>query len=1026
MGIVLALTASVFTFLNLTRRSEAAEALPPGFSFREQPTGQQQWTLTDFAYTPDGGYFTAGKTGHIAWISPDGRVVPVADVPTEAVDDLGLIGLAVAPDYATSRTIYTARASDAKTLRLSSFHVEGTGEPTGVGAEHIMLEAPRRADIAVHAITGVVAAPDGTVWVSVGDNADYRAMDPRALDAQNPDVIFGKLLHVTSTGAGVPTNPGYNAADPTSWRSRTYASGFRSPFRLSLDPVTGAPMVGDVGWSSWEEVDLVQPGNNYGWPCWEGDAPTADYRDLPGCKGVSASGPLYTYSHNGANGCVTGGIVYTGTSYPEQYRGTYFFGDYSLRKLWTLPLRDGAGQPLAHPVATDFGTETGAVVKLAAAPNGDIVSADLVANKIRRLVYEAGNRAPTASATSTVDAAAMKVDFDASGSSDLDGDQLTYAWDFGDGSTGTGVKVSHTYSAPDAVVATLTVTDPGGKTGEYRIKVIPNHAAPKLSWTGPTDEARFKVNDPIHFDATATDASGGALPITWTKQMVHCYGGGCHVHPDGTSQVANTYETPFVDHGDDTHIQLTATTTDAEGVTTQRVYNAWPKLVTLTVASDIPAAVTINTHQAQTVEVASGAAVTVTAPQKSNDGVATFVGWPTSGDRTRTLTMPDHDLTLTLGYDTPIDQAVKPGGPLAGLGAPTGAEVGDAALRYRDFANGRAYWSPATGVHSVRGAALTAYLAQGGATAFGPPSTEEQVASDGVARFTVFGAAGTAAVYTTPTTGSHLMWGGIYAKWKALGAEKGTVGYPVTDEGNTGRPGGRYNNFEHGSITWSATTGAHAVSGVFAQKFAEFGWDAGPLGFPTTDEADTGRPGGRYINFQGGTIIWNAATGVHGVYGGIGQKWGEAGWDAGYLGFPATDEANTGHPGGRYQVFQGGTAYWSPDTGAQIVHGAIADKYAQYGWDAGILAFPTTSELPTTQKPGAYNHFQNGSIFWSPATGAHMIRGGIRDKWASMGWENSSLGFPTSEEYDIAGGRRQDFQGGYITWTPKGGAVSHR
>ncbi|MCF6511873.1 hypothetical protein E9564_08740, partial [Blastococcus sp. MG754427] len=69
--------------------------------------------------------------------------------------------------------------------------------------------------------------------------------------------------------------------------------------------------------------------------------------------------------------------------------------------------------------------------------------------------------------------------------------------------------------------------------------------------------------------------------------------------------------------------------------------------------------------------------------------------------------------------------------------------------------------------------------------------------------------------------------------------------------------------------------------------------------------------------------------------------------------------------------------------------------------------------------------FQGGSIYWSPDTGAHEIHGPIYDTWATLGWENSALGFPTSDEYDIDGGRRSDFQNGYITWTPSDGTVVH-
>jgi L,D-peptidoglycan transpeptidase YkuD (ErfK/YbiS/YcfS/YnhG family) len=88
-----------------------------------------------------------------------------------------------------------------------------------------------------------------------------------------------------------------------------------------------------------------------------------------------------------------------------------------------------------------------------------------------------------------------------------------------------------------------------------------------------------------------------------------------------------------------------------------------------------------------------------------------------------------------------------------------------------------------------------------------------------------------------------------------------------------------------------------------------------------------------------------------------------------------------------------------------------------------VLGFPTTNELRTPNGVGRFNHFQGGSIYWSPAGGAHGIYGAIRDRWAAAGWETSALGFPTSDEYALGGGRAQDFQRGSIRWTPAGGAV---
>jgi hypothetical protein len=124
-------------------------------------------------------------------------------------------------------------------LRAARWTVTGTDEPTGLSDEHAVFEVP--ADGTVHALTGVLAAPNGTLWLSLGDNADFAGMDPKALRAMDLNAPQGKILHITKDGLGVPANPYFDAGEPGSVRSRAFASGFRSPFRLLLDPKRRTP-----------------------------------------------------------------------------------------------------------------------------------------------------------------------------------------------------------------------------------------------------------------------------------------------------------------------------------------------------------------------------------------------------------------------------------------------------------------------------------------------------------------------------------------------------------------------------------------------------------------------------------------------------------------------------------------------------------------------------------------------------------------------------------------------------------------
>ncbi len=205
-------------------------------------------------------------------------------------------------------------------------------------------------------------------------------------------------------------------------------------------------------------------------------------------------------------------------------------------------------------------------------------------------------------------------------------------------------------------------------------------------------------------------------------------------------------------------------------------------------------------------------------------------------------------------------------------------------------------------------------------------------------------------------------------------------------------------------------------------RWRGLGGDAGVLGRPTSPVWGLPQVEGSYQLFERGSVYWSPRTGAHPVRGEIRDAWGRLGWESGPLGFPTSAEAPL--RGGAGQQFAGGSVLWSPATGAHEVRGAIRDRWSALGAQDGWLGYPVSDEwrLPG----GAWEEFRGGAVYWSPATGAHAVRGAIRGEWGRLGWEVGRLGYPVSSEYDVAGtpgAKRTDFQGGSITWTPAGGAV---
>jgi titin len=261
----------------------------------------------------------------------------------------------------------------------------------------------------------------------------------------------------------------------------------------------------------------------------------------------------------------------------------------------------------------------------------------------------------------------------------------------------------------------------------------------------------------------------------------------------------------------------------------------------------------------------------------------------------------------------------------------------------------------------------------------------------------------------------------ITAYWNLLGGLDSYLRAPVGPEYDWS--GGRGQDYEGGAIYWSADTGAHAVQGAILVDYKTYLGSA-VLGLPTNDETPTGDGVGRFNHFSGGgAIYWTPDTGAHAVYGAIYEKWVEYDWEYGRLGYPTTDETATPDGVGRFNHFaKGASIYFTPDTGAHAIYGAIRAKWEAFDWEKGVLGYPTNDESATGDGVGRFSHFTGGgSIYWTPSTGANAVYGAIYNTWAELDWEYGRLGYPTSDEYGIPGGRRSNFVGGTISWRPSTG-----
>jgi len=267
--------------------------------------------------------------------------------------EMGLLGLAFHPRYANNGYFfvqYTAGTNTDRFGRISRFTVSADANVADPASEKILYEF---SDAYPNHNGGALCfGPDGYLYIAIGDEGGPNGGDPNN-NAQDRTTIFGNILRI-DVDQNVDTPPYYGipvdnpfVGNVSGYREDIWAYGFRNPWRISFDVPTGRLIAGDVGQRTWEEIDIVQKGGNYGWDCREG---LADYDEVedpssPLCATATALiDPVHVYGHS-VGGSITGGHVYHGPSLPL-LSGLYIYGDFISGTIWALNLTTGANNVL--------------------------------------------------------------------------------------------------------------------------------------------------------------------------------------------------------------------------------------------------------------------------------------------------------------------------------------------------------------------------------------------------------------------------------------------------------------------------------------------------------------------------------------------------------------------------------------------------------------------------------------------------------------------------------------------------------
>lgn len=572
------------------------------------------------AFLPDGRLLINELGGQIRMYT--GGVLQSEPVYTAQVGfegEQGLLGLAIDPNFSLNSYIYIYYTALFPEPHNRVSRLTLAGNSFVLGSEKILLDMSPQGN-QIHNGGTINFGKDGKLYISVGDHGN----SGNAQSLSNP---FGKILRINSDGSIPGDNPFVGVSGA---RGEIWAYGLRNPFKFSVDPITGSIYVNDVGQNTWEEINLLQRGANYGWPTCEGS-----------CSTVGFVSPIHAYVHNG-NASITGSVFYRGSQFPADYYGKYFFSDYNSN--WVKVLN-------SNNTSSDFQINIPTPIDMKISPEGSLYVLSIYPGRLTEVRYTKSNQnhPPIVSigGTPTNGLAPLIVQFSASGS-DVDGDSLSYSWSFGDESNGSGQNVSHTYTRPGRYTAQVTASDGKGGVASEAILVTVG-SSPISTINTPISGAKYKAGDLISYSGNGIDSFGLTIPssaFSWKIIFHH----GTHVHPflgpingvkSGSFSIPTTGET-----SSDVFYRIELTVTDTNGLQSVATRDVLPIVSNIKIDTN-PSGLKINLDGQPFVSPYSFTGVSgmirnigVLSPQTINGKDYEFVSWSDAGALNHTITTP--------------------------------------------------------------------------------------------------------------------------------------------------------------------------------------------------------------------------------------------------------------------------------------------------------------------------------------------------------------------------------------------------
>ncbi len=633
-----------------------AATAPPGFTQSTIATDIQN--AVGMEVSPDGRLFVlAGNVRRIEIFDDSGYLGNFLELPQAANLGSGLLGLAFAPDFTTSGQVYVSYITDPldvagpQRFRLSRYDSDGSSADPS--SEQVLFEVndidPSQQQ---HQGGDVGFGPDGKLYWVLGDRVKGTTV------AQPLNSLFGKALRLNADGSIPTDNPYYDVLDGD--LRAIVGNGLRNPYRMEGHPITGELYMSEVGPTDWEEINQIVVGANYGWPAVSGVVNDPRYTD-----------PVHAYSHDPDGCAITGGAFYIAQNetFPEQYRGDFFYGDHCFGWIEHLDLETGAATRFltgAHRlVEVKISPVTGALYYLDREYNGDTVGRT---GGVGRIQYTSApapltiTRQPSDVTASVGETVMFDVQVSGVG-------PFGYQWQR-DGSAIDGeVDVSLDFSATEAddgAVFSVVVNDATGAsvTSAGALLSISSNTAPVPVISLPATDLRYVAGESYQFAGSATDAEDGTLdPASLRWEIVFHHDE--HTHPF-ISELAGvsggTLDIPFNDEtAPDVFYRIHLTATDSAGTSVTVSQDVLPKHVQVTLDTE-PSGLSLLLDGSPITTPATFTAVAgiervleAPAAQTSNGSSWTFASWSDGGARQHAIRTPLEDGSFSATYQLAVE-----------------------------------------------------------------------------------------------------------------------------------------------------------------------------------------------------------------------------------------------------------------------------------------------------------------------------------------------------------------------------------